>query len=247
MIELANGKGLDDFQERLNTLKDLEKKVHIKWKNIQLLNQALTHSSYTNSKSNKMADNERMEFLGDAVLELVIADYLFRRFPDLDEGSLSRMRSAAVSEDNLAQHARRINLGAYMLVGKDQDQIRFQSATLADAYEAVIGGLYLDQGLRAAKRFILDFFIKEENLLSKAKDFKSLLQEYSQSAHKKPPRYELVQNEGPDHMKMFRVTVEVHGKVLGEGWGRSKKRAEKIAAKKAWEKLNALEVEEIES
>jgi len=231
MIDPSRVKDLNNFQE----------KIRIRWKNIRLLDQALTHSSYAKSSIQPACDNERIEFLGDAVLELVISDYLFRKFSYLDEGGLSRMRSAVVSEESLANHARKIGLGDYILVGKDQEQIRLQDAILADAYEAVIGALYLDQGLKAAKKFILNFFIKEENLLSKTKDFKSLLQEYSQSVYKKLPRYKLVQEEGPDHKKMFKVKVEINGKTLGEGWGPSKKKAEKIAAEKAWEKINTEE------
>jgi len=231
MIDPSRVKDLNNFQE----------KIRIRWKNIRLLDQALTHSSYAKSSNQPACDNERIEFLGDAVLELVISDYLFRKFSYLDEGGLSRMRSAVVSEESLANHARKIGLGDYILVGKDQEQIRLQDAILADAYEAVIGALYLDQGLKAAKKFILNFFIKEENLLSKTKDFKSLLQEYSQSVYKKLPRYKLVQEEGPDHKKMFKVKVEINGKTLGEGWGPSKKKAEKIAAEKAWEKINTEE------
>ncbi|RLE15482.1 ribonuclease III [Candidatus Aerophobetes bacterium] len=231
MIDPSRVKDLNNFQE----------KIGIRWKNIRLLDQALTHSSYAKSSIQPACDNERIEFLGDAVLELVISDYLFRKFSYLDEGGLSRMRSAVVSEESLANHARKMGLGDYILVGKDQEQIRLQDAILADAYEAVIGALYLDQGLKAAKKFILNFFIKEENLLSKTKDFKSLLQEYSQSVYKKLPRYKLVQEEGPDHKKMFKVKVEINGKTLGEGWGPSKKKAEKIAAEKAWEKINTEE------
>jgi len=227
---------------RIKDLEELQEKIKVKWKDVKLLNQALTHSSYakSNNQGREASDNERMEFLGDAVLELVIADYLFRRFPHLDEGSMSRIRSTLVSEETLARHALKINLGKYLLVGKDQDQIRLQSATLADAYEAIIGALYLDQGLKAARKFILNFFIKEENIISKAKDFKSLLQEYSQSVYKKLPRYHLIGESGPDHNKMFRVIVEVNGKVLGEGWGASKKKAEKIAAEEAWKKVNTI-------
>lgn len=237
MVEISRSKDLDGFQ----------KKVRVKWKNIKFLDQALTHSSCAKSNSKKISDNERMEFLGDSVLELVIADYLFCKFPHLNEGSLSRMRSIVVSEESLAYHARKINLGRYILVGKDQDQICSQDATLADAYEAVIGALYLDQGLKTARRFILDFFIKEENLLGKSRDFKSLLQEYSQSVHKKLPHYQLVQEEGPDHKKMFRIKVKINGKILGEGWGPSKKKAEKIAAKKAWEKLDTINLKKNET
>jgi len=232
MIDSSRVRALENFQEVIG----------IRWRNVELLNQALTHSSYAKPPSQKVPDNERMEFLGDAVLEFVIADYLFRRFSYLDEGALSRMRSAVVSEENLAHHARKIGLGDYLLVGKDQEEIRFQDAILADTYEAVIGSLYLDRGLRVTKRFILNFFIKEENLLAKTKDYKSLLQEYSQSIYKKLPYYKVVQEEGPDHKKMFRVRVEINGKILGEGWGRSKKKAEKMAAEKAWEKLNIGEI-----
>lgn len=233
MIDSSRAKDLDDFQEIIG----------IRWRNIRLLNQALTHSSYAKSTPQKTSDNERMEFLGDAVLELIIADYLFRKFSYLDEGSLSRMRSAVVSEENLAHHARKIGLGKYILVGKDQEQIRSQDAILADAYEAIIGSLYLDRGLKITKKFILGFFIKEENLLTKSKDFKSLLQEYSQSVYKKLPRYKLVQEKGPDHKKMFKIKVEIDGETLGEGWGPSKKKAEKVAAEKAWKKLNTEKVE----
>lgn len=230
MVNSQGGKQLGNFQ----------KEIGVKWRNVRLLSQALTHSSYAKSNSRRISDNERMEFLGDAVLELIIADYLFHNFSHLDEGSMSRIRSTVVSEENLARHAKKINLGRYLLVGKDQDQIRHQSATLADAYEAIIGALYLDQGLKVAKRFILNFFIKEQNLFDKVKDFKSLLQEYSQSVHNRLPQYQLIQEEGPDHKKKFRVRVEIGGEILGEGWGVSKKKAEKIAAGKAWEELNKL-------
>ncbi|MBC7189134.1 ribonuclease III, partial [Candidatus Aerophobetes bacterium] len=169
---------------------------------------------------------------------------LYRKFPHLDEGMLSRIKSAVVSQENLAYHARKIDLSRYILVSKDQDHIRFQDTTLADAYEAVIGAIYLDRGMRVTKRFVLDFFIKEENLLAKPRDFKSLLQEYSQAVYKKLPYYKLIQEKGPDHKKMFMVRVEINGKILGEGWGSSKKKAEKIAAQRAWEKINTMTQEE---
>mgnify|MGYP005657059681 CR=1 FL=1 len=184
-----------------------------------------------------IADNERLEFLGDAVLELVIADYLFRRYPYLDEGDLSRMKSAIVSEENLAYHANKIKLGDHLLVGKNQEKIRSQDAILANAYEAVIAAIYLDRGIRATRRFILNSLVKKTNLTARAKDFKSLLQEYTQSVYKKLPRYQVVQEEGPDHKKMFKVKVEIMGTTVGEGWGPSKKKAEKVAAERAWKKI----------
>lgn len=223
---------------RIEDLKKLQNVLGVEWKNIELLDRALTHSSYANSPGQEgVENNERMEFLGDAVLELVIADYLFRKYPNLDEGDLSRLRSAIVSEENLAYHARKINLGEYLLVGKDQEEIRSQETMLADAYEALIGAIYLDRGLRTVRKFIISSFIEKEDILSKVKDFKSLLQEYTQSVYKKLPKYQLVKEKGPNHKKMFWVRVKINGKTVGEGWGYSKKKAEKIAAERAWEKI----------
>jgi len=225
---------------RREKLIEFQKIIGIEWKNIELLDQALTHSSYAKPLNlEEVKDNERMEFLGDAVLELVIADYLFRRYSHLNEGELSRLRSAVVSEENLAHCARKIKIGDYLLVGKDQEEIRFQDAMLADTYEAVIGALYLDRGLRVARKFILDSFVKEGNLLIRTKDFKSLLQEYTQSVYRKLPHYQVIQERGPDHKKMFRVKVKINGKTVGVGWGSSKKKAEKIAAERAWRKIKA--------
>ena len=231
---------------RKEKLIEFQRIIGVEWKNIKLLDQALTHSSYAKSNPAEiLKDNERMEFLGDAVLELVVADYLFQKYPDLSEGDLSRLRSAVVSEENLANNARKIKIGDYLLVGKDQEEIRFQDAMLADAYEAVVGALYLDRGLRMARKFILNSLLEEEDLLGQVRDFKSLLQEYSQSIYKKLPRYQVVQEKGPDHKKMFRVKVKINGKTLGTGWGSSKKKAEKIAAERAWKKISAGEKNEL--
>jgi len=223
---------------RIENLRKFQAIVGMEWKNIKLLNKALIHSSYANSVGEEdIGNNERMEFLGDAVLELVIADYLFKKYPELDEGDLSRLRSAIVSEENLAQQAREINLGDYLLVGKDQEEIKNQDAILADAYEAVIASIYLDRGLKAARKFIISSFIEGKDILSGVKDFKSLLQEYTQSVYKKLPKYQLVKEKGPNHKKMFWVKVKINGKTVGEGWGYSKKKAEKVAAEKAWERI----------
>ena len=231
---------MDKIKEpsRREKLMEFQKIIGVEWKNIQFLDQALTHSSYAKPLNlEEVKDNERMEFLGDAVLELVIADYLFRKYSHLNEGELSRLRSAVVSEENLAYHARKIKIGEYLLVGKDQEEIRFQDAMLADAYEAVIGALYLDRGIKVVRKFILNSFVKEENLLIRTKDFKSLLQEYTQSVYRKLPYYQVIQERGPDHKKMFRVKVKINGKTVGVGWGPSKKKAEKIAAERAWRRI----------
>ena len=225
-------------QERLKSLKELEKKLGVHLQNIDLLNQALTHSSYAKSSNKEnVPDNERMEFLGDAVLELIITKYLVRKYPHFNEGELSKLRSKIVSKENLSHQARRIGIGEYLLVGKDQEEIKSQDAPLADACEAVIGAIYLDKGLEVTDEFIFNLLADEKEKLKKMWDFKSLLQEYSQSVHKVIPKYKVVQEIGPDHKKKFRVKVKIGKIVLGEGWGISKKKAEKMAAQNAWEKI----------
>lgn len=230
---------MTNSSSRTKELEKFQKVIEVDLRDVTYLDQALTHSSYARSHDHKkITDNERMEFLGDAVLELIIADYLFRKYPYLDEGDLSKMRSAIVSEENLAYHANKINLGHYLLVGKNQEEIRSQDALLADAFEAVIGAIYLDRGLRVTRKFVLRFFIeKERHVTTRVKDFKSLLQEYTQSIHKKLPRYQVVQEKGPDHKKLFQVKVKVMGNTVGEAWGPSKKKAEKIAAERAWKRI----------
>ena len=141
-----------------------------------------------------------------------------------------------VSEENLSRCAREAKIEKYLLVGKNQESIRSQSSLLADAYEAVIGAIYLDKGLEEAHRFIVNFLIKEEEI-QEMKDFKSDLQEYTQSLYKSLPEYEVVEKIGPDHHRKFKVKVKIGERVLGEGWGSSKKRAEKKAAQSAWERI----------
>jgi len=227
-FDLARKRQLEEFQRRLG----------IKFSNLELFDRALTHISYAKSLNKEdIPYNERLEFLGDAVLELVVAEYLFRRYPNSSEGDLSKLRSIIVSEEALSYCARKIKVGDYLLVGKDQEEIRSQSALLADAYEAIIGALYLDGGLEVVRDFILRILLKEEEKIKEIRDFKSRLQEYTQSLYKSVPEYETVQEVGPDHNKTFKVRVKVEGRVLGEGWGSTKRKAEKMAAKCAWEKI----------
>ncbi len=141
-----------------------------------------------------------------------------------------------VSEENLSRCARESKIEKYLLVGKNQEGIKSQNSLLADAYEAIIGAIYLDRGLKEAHRFIVDFLIKEEEI-QEMKDFKSDLQEYTQSLYKSLPKYEVVEKIGPDHRRKFKVKVKIGKKVLGEGWGSSKKRAEKRAAQSAWKEI----------
>jgi len=227
---------------RLKSLKDLQEKLGIHLQNIDLLNQALTHSSYAKSLNKEnISDNERLEFLGDAVLELIITKYLFKKYPHFNEGELSKLRSKIVSKENLSYQARGLGIGKYLLVGKDQEEIKSQEAPLADAYEAIIGAIYLDRGLEVTGKFISNLVAHGKENLKKMQDFKSLLQEYSQSMHKVIPKYRVVQEVGPDHRKKFKVKVKIREVILREGWGISKKKAEKIAAQDAWDKIKLKE------
>ena len=223
---------------RRKNLKELERNLGIKFTNLSLLNQALTHTSYAKSANKKiLPHNERLEFLGDAVLNLVVAEYLFHQYPHLSEGDLSKFRSKVVSGESLSHYARKVKIGDYVLVNKDQEGIQFQPALLADTYEAVIGALYLDKGLETARSFILDLFAKEKEKIHEIKDFKSWLQEYTQSTYKTLPLYRIIQELGPDHSKKFKIEVRIKGKVLGGGWGPSKGKAEKMAAQSAWKNI----------
>jgi len=224
--------------ERKKKLGKLQNDLGVKFIDMNLLNQALTHTSYANSSRKKsIPHNERMEFLGDAVLELIVADYLFRKYPDSNEGELSKLRSKIVSKESLSQFAREIKIEEHLLIGKDQEGIQSQDSLLADAYEAIIGALYMDRGIEITRCFILTSLIKKEKELIEVNDFKSQLQEYTQSVYNSLPKYRIVQKVGPEHHRRFKVVVEVKKKILGEGWGYSKKKAEKTAAQSAWEKI----------
>jgi len=216
---------------RQKALEELQRNLKVNFSNLELLNQALTHSS-----KEPIFHNERLEFLGDAVLGVVVGEYLFRKFPYLEEGALSKLKGMIVSEENLSRHARKIGIKDYILVGKNQEGIQSQDSLLADVYEAIIGAIYLDKGWNVVFHFVVDSLIKEEEI-QQMRDFKSDLQEYTQSLYKTIPEYELVEEVGPDHLKRFRVKVRIGKKIWGEGWGSSKKRAEKRAAQSAWEKI----------
>jgi len=223
---------------RRKKLRRLEKELGIKFAHLELLNQALIHTSYAKSNQKEiLPHNERLEFLGDAVLNLVTADYLFRQYPYLNEGELSQLRSKIVSQESLSQYARKIKLEEYILLGKNQEEIRSQPALLANAYESIIGAFYLDKGLEDASRFIFNLFTSRLERIEQIKDFKSWLQEYAQSFYKTLPQYKVIKEIGPEHKKKFKVEVRVKEKILGEGWGSSKKKAEITAARSIWENL----------
>lgn len=217
-------------------------RIHLQFRDLSLLDLALTHSSYAYERKKDGLHNERLEFLGDAVLDLVVGEYLYVSHPFFSEGELTKARATIVCEDTLASSARRLYIGSYLLMGKGEELSggRLRSSILADAFEAVIGAVYLDAGFPAAKDFVLQHL--RQDLLQVAdglqrKDHKTQLQEVLQ--RKGPARilYRVTDEQGPDHDKFFAVEVECDGNVLGNGTGKSKKEAEQDAARQALEGL----------
>ena len=209
------------------------------FKNQELLSQAFRHPSYVYEKDDPgVSDNQRLEFLGDAVINLAISDLLMESFPEMKEGDLSKHRASLVSESGLHFIARELELGDYLLLGKGEERTngRKKPSILTDALEALIGAIYLDGGFTDALRVIEGIFSPLLNRISlggSINDFKTELQEYSQEAFQSTPEYRLEKETGPDHNKTFYVAVYLKGKVLGRGEGKSKKEAEQRAAKEA--------------
>ena len=224
----------------------LQARVGYRFRDRGLLEHALTHRSrVAEDLSGGVHDNESLEFLGDAVLGLVIADMLYRQFPQHDEGQKSKLKAAVVSTQSLARHAERLSLGEHLLLGRGEEKTggRFKQALLADTYEALIAALYLDGGIEAAGAFLRREFqasIDEaEGSEVLGRDYKSALQERLQSKGLALPEYRLAGQEGPDHMKIFRVEVVVAGETLASATGKAKKEAEQEAARLALEKLRS--------
>ena len=222
-------------------IKDLEAAIGYKFKNIALLQNALAHSSYANERwHNSLMSNERLEFLGDSILGMCVAEYLYCTFPDRPEGELTRMRADMVCEQTLANVAGRIGLGEHLLLGKGEEQGggRTRNSILADAVESVIAATFLDGGMGAAKQFIQKFILVEVPVKKLHNvDYKTSLQELVQQKKNQVLSYALVGESGPDHDKHFEVEVSLNGKVVGLGSGSSKKRAEQDAARVAIESL----------
>ena len=222
-------------------IKELEEAMGYRFRNISLLQNAVTHSSYANERwHNSLLSNERLEFLGDSVLGMLVAEYLFRNFPNRPEGELTRMRADMVCEQTLAAAANRIGLGQHLLLGHGEEQGggRTRSSILADAMESVIAASFLDGGREAALQIVRTFIFVEVPVtkLHNA-DYKTQLQEMVQQKKNQTLSYELVGQSGPDHDKRFDVEVSLNGVVVGFGSGSSKKRAEQDAARAAIEKL----------
>jgi ribonuclease III len=215
----------------------LERTLGIKFKNTALLEEALTHKSYAMEKGGVIAFNERLEFLGDSVLSAAVAHYLFNRYPDVDEGRLSQLKSMLVSRPSLTVWGRDIEIGQYLRLSEGENATggRDRDSILGNAMEAVLGAMYLEAGFEPTKKFIDKLLSKRKRLVTV--DHKSRLQEWAQKKYKVPPDYIVRRSFGPDHAKTFEVEVAVSSQLLGQGAGKSKKEAEQAAARDALKKI----------
>lgn len=214
----------------------LEDAIGYHFKDKDLLRHAMTHSSFTNEyRLNKFACNERLEFLGDAVLEIASSDFIFRNNPKMPEGEMTRLRASMVCEPTLAFCSREIDLGSFILMGKGEEQTggRMRDSVISDAMEALIGAIYLDGGFASANEFILRFILNDMENKKLFYDSKSILQEMVQSMTKNVLSYHMVKEEGPDHAKTFYVEAYIGDRKISMGTGRTKKAAEQQAAYQA--------------
>ena len=229
-------------KNRLRQINKLQSILKIKFRNKSPLNRALTHRSHLNEAGPGARDNERLEYLGDSVLALVVNEYLFKRFEKYPEGDLAKIKSAVVSEATLFKVARELNLGSFLLMGKGEELSggRTRPSILANSLEAVIGALYLDSGLKDCKKLVLSLLksdIERIDSMESYRDPKTTLQEYVQKKYRERPLYEIIAESGPDHQKQFTVRLVVAGKSVAEGTGASKRGAEMEAARKALEMI----------
>lgn len=218
---------------------ELQRKIDYKFNNIELLREALTHSSYANEHHKKLKCNERLEFLGDAVLSIVVSDYIFANCPKLPEGELTKLRASLVCEKSLHKFAKELGLGKHLLLSRGEMKSggALRASILSDAFEAVIAAIYLDGGIEPAKKHILRFVVPEieQRKNISFKDYKTALQEIIQKNPGEKLEYILISTSGPDHDKHFKVEVHLNSNVIGKGGGRSKKEAEQQAAREALE------------
>ena len=230
-------------EQRQQELIQFESLLGVKFNDIELLNTALTHTSYANEKERQVPDNEKSEFLGDAVLELSSSTYLYNNFTDLSEGELTKTRASIVCQDTLSRLARKLDIGKLLLLGRGEDANngRERNSTLEDAFEAVIGAIYLDQGWEAAKDYVirqlsLEFESAKDG--SNRRDYKTTLQEIIQQMPPSKLTYIEINVSGPDHNRTFEYAVDIDGKIYGKGIGKSKKSAEQMAAKETLKRLS---------
>lgn len=220
-------------------MKDLQEAIGYSFRNPELLTEAMTHSSYAHEQHKGMKYNERLEFLGDAVLSIVVSDYIYKHCPELPEGELTKLRASLVCEKSLFDFAKQIDLGSYLRLsnGERRNGGAKRPSIVSDAFEALIAAIYLDGGMEAAKKHILRFVIPEieQHKNRSFKDYKTALQEIIQKNPGEKLEYRLVGSSGPDHDKHFKVEVCLNSNVIGRGGGRSKKEAEQQAAREALE------------
>ncbi|MEE1054147.1 MAG: ribonuclease III [Acutalibacteraceae bacterium] len=218
-------------------MNSLEKNLNYKFKNIQLLKNALIHSSYANENRGNIHSNERLEFLGDSVLSIIVSEHIYNRFPNMPEGELTRLRASLVCEKSLCAFSRELGIGDYLKLGKGEDKNggRERDSILADAFEAVLAAIYLDGGMEAAKKHIMNTVLHDikHHDDDTFKDYKTTLQEIIQRNPEESVTYILIDESGPDHDKRFTVEVHLNSNVIGTGTGKNKKQAEQMAAKQA--------------
>lgn len=230
-------------EEYLNEhLKTIEDRLGVTFHDKDLLKRAFIHRSYVNeSKDDSISHNERLEFLGDAVLELIVTDYLFKEFPEKTEGELSELRSRIIEGSACYTYVDKLDVQDFLLMGKGEmaNVGRGRFAIIADLFEAIIGAVYLDGGISKARQYFHEHFLAEMRRLIKkpTHNWKAELQDYSQKKYKIPPEYRLTKEEGPDHLKTFCVDVFVNKEHLGNGFGNSKKEAEQMAAERAMKQI----------
>jgi ribonuclease-3 len=233
----------DGKKEESNNMTALQQALGHRFINVNHLHRAITHPSYINEHpEEKICDNQRLEFLGDATLDFVIGAWIFHKYPDFDEGRMTRLRASLVRTETLAQFAKEVGIGKALRLGRGEEEAggREREANLCDAFEAVVGALYLDGGLKAVEAFVEPLVIPaaEQTLIAKAdQDAKSRLQEWSQAELGATPRYRIVAEKGPDHAKVFEAEVLLSKQVAGRGSGHSKQAAEQAAAQQACEEL----------
>ncbi|SKA92231.1 RNAse III [Caloramator quimbayensis] len=229
-------------KDRINELKEFEEIIGVKFQKLFILDLALTHSSFANEHPSILNHNERLEFLGDSVLSMIVSEYLYKKYKDKQEGKLSRIRASVVCESSLSEMARKIMINKYISIGKGEELTggRNKDSLLADALEAVIAAIYIDSGYEAAKNFVLNFLKDKIDAVSKDEifnDYKSKLQEYLQKRQDCLIKYNLLSESGLPHDKTFEIEVQIDGKSSGKGKGKSKKEAEQRAAKQALKNL----------
>ncbi|MBI3164821.1 MAG: ribonuclease III [Chloroflexi bacterium] len=222
---------------------DLSRRLGLSYSNLSLLTRALTHRSYVNENSEAIEDNERLEFLGDAVLDFIVGAWVYNRFPEMPEGDLTKMRSALVRNEQLAKFARKLDLGHALRLGRGESSSggHDRDNLLGSAFEALVGSLYLDSGLGAVDAFVTPILEDvRESILSEIHDPKSKLQEWAQAQKLGAPRYHVVGTSGPDHAVVFEMEVSIAGVVKGRGSGTSKSYAEHAAAQDALNNMSIL-------